>query len=61
MHLFSLANYIFKILLNVMQSFGILPELTPIFTCIGVLGHIVSFAMGMGGLPWIIMAEVCQH
>ncbi|XP_024008595.1 sugar transporter ERD6 isoform X1 [Eutrema salsugineum] len=40
------------------QSFGILPDLTPIFTCIGVLGHIVSFAMGMGGLPWIIMAEI---
>ncbi|XP_056860656.1 sugar transporter ERD6-like isoform X5 [Raphanus sativus] len=41
-----------------LQSFGILPYLTPIFTCIGVLGHIVTFAMGMGGLPWIIMAEV---
>ncbi|KAL0651058.1 hypothetical protein Bca4012_093749 [Brassica carinata] len=40
------------------QSFGILPDLTPILTCIGVLGHIVSFAMGMGGLPWIIMAEM---
>ncbi|XP_018451210.2 sugar transporter ERD6 [Raphanus sativus] len=40
------------------QSFGILPDLTPILTCIGVLGHIVSFAMGMGGLPWIIMAEI---
>ncbi|CAN8294901.1 unnamed protein product [Cochlearia groenlandica] len=40
------------------QSFGILQDITPIFTCIGVLGHIVSFAMGMGGLPWIIMAEI---
>ncbi|KAJ0237727.1 Sugar transporter ERD6 [Hirschfeldia incana] len=40
------------------QSFGILPDLTPIFTCIGVLGHIVTFALGMGGLPWIIMAEI---
>ncbi|RID57170.1 hypothetical protein BRARA_F00565 [Brassica rapa] len=40
------------------QSFGILSDLTPIVTCIGVLGHIVTFALGMGGLPWIIMAEI---
>ncbi|XP_010528850.1 PREDICTED: sugar transporter ERD6-like 3 isoform X2 [Tarenaya hassleriana] len=40
------------------QSIGILHELTPIFTCIGVLGFITTYAMGMGGLPWIIMSEI---
>ncbi|WZZ13692.1 hypothetical protein YC2023_106781 [Brassica napus] len=51
---------LFALLLSVsysLQSFDILPELTPLFTFISVLGYIISYALGMGGLPWIIMAE----
>ncbi|WZZ86942.1 hypothetical protein YC2023_115521 [Brassica napus] len=51
---------LFALLLSVsysLQSFGILPELTPLFTFISVLGYIISYALGMGGLPWIIMSE----
>ncbi|CAF2041003.1 unnamed protein product [Brassica rapa] len=52
---------LFALLLSVsysLQSFDILPELTPLFTFISVLGYIISYALGMGGLPWIIMAEI---
>lgn len=34
------------------------PELTPILAFMGVLGYIMTFAVGFGGLPWIIMCEI---
>ncbi|CAK7340804.1 unnamed protein product [Dovyalis caffra] len=40
------------------QEFHYLKELTPILTLVGILGFGIGFALGMSGIPWVIMAEI---
>nr|VDD39037.1 unnamed protein product [Brassica oleracea] len=40
------------------QKMQLLPELTPVFTFICVTLYIATYAIGVGGLPWVIMSEI---
>ncbi|CAI0470411.1 unnamed protein product [Linum tenue] len=42
----------------VLQGLNLFKKVTPILTVISITGHIGSFAIGMGGIPWIIMSEI---
>lgn len=41
-----------------LQKMQLLPELTPVFTFICVTLYIGTYAIGLGGLPWVIMSEI---
>ncbi|CAH2055049.1 unnamed protein product [Thlaspi arvense] len=41
-----------------LQGMNILPELTPVFVFVFILVYFGCFAIGLGGLPWVIMSEI---
>ncbi|KFK26471.1 hypothetical protein AALP_AA8G253500 [Arabis alpina] len=41
-----------------LQKMQLLPELTPVLTFICVTLYIGTYAIGLGGLPWVIMSEI---
>ncbi|KAJ0253804.1 Sugar transporter ERD6-like 17 [Hirschfeldia incana] len=41
-----------------LQKMQLLPEITPVFTFICVTLYIATYAIGVGGLPWVIMSEI---
>ncbi|KAG2273087.1 hypothetical protein Bca52824_067642 [Brassica carinata] len=41
-----------------LQGMNILPELTAVFIFIFILVYFGCFAIGVGGLPWVIMSEI---
>ncbi|CAN8265381.1 unnamed protein product [Cochlearia groenlandica] len=40
------------------QKMQLLTEITPVFTFICITLYIATYAIGLGGLPWVIMSEI---
>jgi hypothetical protein len=40
------------------QEMNLFPEFIPVFVFINILVYFGFFAIGIGGLPWIIMSEI---
>ncbi|KAL0692387.1 hypothetical protein Bca4012_059567 [Brassica carinata] len=54
----SLFCMLIGLAFTLQQKMQLLSELTPVFTFICVTLYIASYAIGVGGLPWVIMSEI---
>ncbi|XP_020540305.1 uncharacterized protein LOC105647834 [Jatropha curcas] len=41
-----------------LQDLNLVKEITPVLALIGILVYVASISIGLGGIPWIIMAEI---
>ncbi|KAJ4850313.1 hypothetical protein Tsubulata_005824 [Turnera subulata] len=48
----------FVVLSFLLQKLQVLKELTPVLASAGLMGYGGMFALGMSGIPWVIMSEI---